>query len=154
MCVCVWVFVCTWASQLSEVFSSSLTVIRLSAICPSLKHQLFSKRPLGKNKKQLGDYAPSFILTKMFCSSLSCFSSRRSLLWGFSVSAFWRFYLSMFFFSLTHFHLSLKMIMFCLFLNNEYIFSVCLYAPHLCVFLFDFPWVNLEGSDWFPEDTF
>lgn len=39
--------VCVWASQPSAVFSSSLTVIPLSAICPSLKRQLFSKGPLG-----------------------------------------------------------------------------------------------------------
>lgn len=37
-------------SQLSAVFSSSLTVIPLSAICPSLKHQLFSNGPLGEKE--------------------------------------------------------------------------------------------------------
>lgn len=46
--VCVCVRVC--ASQPSVVFSSSLTVIPLSAICPSLKHQLFSKGPLGEKE--------------------------------------------------------------------------------------------------------
>ncbi len=59
LCVCVCIFcmwksvcvcVCVWASQPSAVFSSSPTVIPLSAICPSLKHQLFSKGPLGEKE--------------------------------------------------------------------------------------------------------
>lgn len=47
---CVRACVCEPPSQPSVVFSSSLTVIPLSAICPSLKHQLFSKGPLGERE--------------------------------------------------------------------------------------------------------
>lgn len=46
VCVCV----CVPDSQLSVVFSTSLTVILLSAICLSLKRQLFSKGPVGENE--------------------------------------------------------------------------------------------------------
>lgn len=81
--------------QTSTVFSLSPTIICLSAICPSLKHQLFSREAFGGKKKQPGDYALSFMPAKMFCTSLSYFSSRKSLLWGLFLSAFWRFYLSM-----------------------------------------------------------
>lgn len=42
--------VCVCVSQPSAAFSSSPTVIPLSAICPSLKRQLFSKGPLGETE--------------------------------------------------------------------------------------------------------
>ena len=49
VCVCLCMSVCD-PPQPSTVFSSSLTVIPLSTICPSLKHQLFSKGPLGEKE--------------------------------------------------------------------------------------------------------
>lgn len=57
--VCVYL----WASHLSVVFSFSLTVTRLSAICPSLKRQLFSGRPLG-DKETTGRLRSFFYLCK------------------------------------------------------------------------------------------
>ena len=70
VCVCVCVCVLVWASQPSAVFSSSPTVIPLSAICPSLKRQLFSEGPLGEKRNNWA--ITLLLLSSQRCSAPPC----------------------------------------------------------------------------------
>ncbi len=73
----------------------------------------------------------------MFCSSLSCFSSRRSLLWGFSLSAALRFYLSMCLLSLSLSHFLSLSLSLSLFLSTDDVdfASLCLSVQRLSLSL-------------------